>query len=290
MKDIEFNDKPRQVDAGSARHIKNTYKQIAQMKTKNYVLVFFTMIFSTTLLRAQEHRIPVQNAKETTLSLLDFYDNLPIEGYAGNEIIITATSDRFDNTPEKAKGLKAVYPGGTDNTGIALEVSHEGNNIVVRCLMPITQHDGKYKLKVPEELALRIKSGCERDNSVDIQNMKGEIEVNICQTIKLKNVTGPLELSTISGDIDVVFGPMNAGKPISIANISGEIDVTLPAKAAVNLEMRNVSGNMYSDFDFNTEHKDMQRVGGNSINARLNGGGTELTLTNVSGNIYLRKG
>jgi hypothetical protein len=31
-------------------------------------------------------------------------------------------------------------------------------------------------------------------------------------------------------------------------------------------------------------------VGGGAINAKLNGGGTDLRITNVSGNIYLRKG
>jgi lia operon protein LiaG len=259
------------------------------MKTRNCTLIFFALIISANFLLAQEHRIAVQNPKDATLILSDFYDDLPIEGYAGNEIIITANAGRFE-TPERAKGLKPVYPGGTDNTGIALSVEKNGNDIRVRCLQPITNHEGSYKLKVPESMALRIKSGCERSTSVNIQNMKNEVEVDVCENIKLRNVSGPLVLNTISGNIDVVFGELSNTRPISITNISGEIDVTLPAKAAVNLEMKNVSGTMYSDFDFNSEHKDLQRVGGNSIESKLNGGGTDLKITNVSGNIYLRKG
>ncbi|HLY70700.1 MAG TPA: DUF4097 family beta strand repeat-containing protein, partial [Puia sp.] len=183
-----------------------------------------------------------------------------------------------------------VYPGGTDNTGIGLSVEKNGNDIQVKCLQPITNHEGSYKLKVPENMVLRIKSGCERGTSVDIQNMKNEVEVDVCENIKLRNVSGPLVLNTISGNIDVVFGDLSNTRPISIANISGEIDVTLPAKAGVNLEMKNVSGAMYSDFDFNADHKDMKRVGGENIETKLNGGGTDLKITNVSGNIYLRKG
>jgi lia operon protein LiaG len=259
------------------------------MKTRNCMLTFFALIISANFLLAQEHRITVQNPKETTLILNDFYDDIPIEGYAGNEIIITSISGRFE-APERAKGLKPVYPGGTDNTGIALSVEKNGNDIRVRCLQPITNHEGSYKLKVPESMVLRIKSGCERNTSVNIQNMKNEVEVDICENIKLRNVSGPLVLNTISGNIDVVFGELNNTRPISIAAISGEVDVTLPAKATVNLEMTNVSGTMYSDFDFNSDHKDLQRVGGNTINAKLNGGGTDLKITNVSGNIYLRKG
>jgi hypothetical protein len=260
------------------------------MKTKNFILTVFALLSFQYILVAQEHKISLQNSKEGTLTLRDFYGELPIEGYQGNEIIITSTSDRFENPPSQAKGLKAVYPDGTDNTGMALEVDQNGNDISIRCLLPIEQGGATYRIKVPEALALRIKGDCSRDNSVNIQNMKSEIEINVCQSIKLKNVTGPLVLSNISGNIDIVFSEINNNKPISIASISGEIDVTLPAKAAINLEMRTVSGNMYSDFDFQKDQHDIQRVGGNSINTKLNGGGTDLRITSVSGNIYLRKG
>ncbi|HLK27302.1 MAG TPA: DUF4097 family beta strand repeat-containing protein [Puia sp.] len=260
------------------------------MKTRNFIFTMFALIFSAGTLSAQEHKISVQNSKENTLSLKDFYDELPIEGYAGNEIIITSTDDRFANVPAQAKGLKPIYAAGTDNTGMALSVQQNGNEIVVRCLLPIEKGGARYKIKVPENLALRIKSDCSRNNSVDIKNMKGEVEVNVCQSIKLKNVSGPLVLSTISGNIDINFADLNNNKPISIANISGEIDVTLPAKAAVNLEMKTISGNIYSDFDFNAGKKEMQQVGGNTIKSALNGGGTDLKITNISGNIYLRKG
>jgi len=72
-------------------------------------------------------------------------------------------------------------------------------------------------------------------------------------------------------------------------DINGEIDVTLPAKSAVNLEMRNMQGSMYSDFDFPAEDKQMRKIGGGAVNARLNGGGVNLKMTNINGNIYLRK-
>ena len=53
--------------------------------------------------------------------------------------------------------------------------------------------------------------------------------------------------------------------------------------------MGTVSGNMYSDFDFPATNNDMRRVGGGNIRASLNGGGVEVKLHSVSGNIYLRK-
>ena len=103
------------------------------------------------------------------------------------------------------------------------------------------------------------------------------------------SLTDQVVLSTINGTVNVTFSEISKDKPTSIASINGEIDVTLPAKSAVNLEMRNFQGGMYSDFDFPTDDKQMKKVGGGTVNARLNGGGVGLKMTNINGNIYLRK-
>lgn len=96
-------------------------------------------------------------------------------------------------------------------------------------------------------------------------------------------------LSTISGDIDLTFSDVSKDKPVSINSISGEIDITLPVKAGVDVEMETISGAIYSDFDFSSDKKTLKRIGGNDIKGQLNGGGVDFKITNVSGNIYLRK-
>ncbi|HEY6900316.1 MAG TPA: DUF4097 family beta strand repeat-containing protein, partial [Puia sp.] len=126
-----------------------------------------------------------------------------------------------------------------------------------------------------------------------IQGIRNEIEFNGCHEISLKNVAGPLVISTISGGVSVVFTEFNKDKPTSISAVSGEVDITLPAKTPVDLEMSSISGNIYSDFDIPSpaSKENMKRVGGgNNIKTQLNGGGANLKLRAISGNIYLRKG
>ena len=258
------------------------------MTKMKYVIPFLLAVFVAGPSMAQEYKVTVENTKEGQLTLEDFPGDLPVEGYSGNEIIITATSGRFD-PPDRAKGLKPIYGEGTDNTGIALTMEKNGNKVSFRCLLPITRH-GDYRIKVPDNFALKIHRGCERGGETTVQNIKNEIDFDGCHEVKLKNVTGPLVISTISGGVDVVFSEISKDKSISIASVSGEVDVTIPAKAGVDVNMSTVSGNMYSDFDFAPDSKDMRRVGGSSIHSPLNGGGTDLRLSNVSGNIYLRKG
>jgi lia operon protein LiaG len=258
------------------------------MKTMKINLITLLIFLSAGFISAQEYKTTVQNSKDVKLILKDFSGKLPVEGYSGSEIIFTTSSENLA-PPEKAKGLKAIYPGGTDNTGIGLFVEKNGNQITVTCLLPFTRSE-EFKVKVPDNLALEFASGCERSNEISVTNTKNEIDIKSCHGIELKNVTGPLVLSTISGDINVTFSSISSDKPSSVNSISGDIDITIPAKTPSNLELRTINGGFYSDFDFTDTQKNLKKVGGNELNFPLNGGGFKFSIATVSGNIYLRKG
>lgn len=238
---------------------------------------------------AQEYTITVENPKDSRLSLASFSGSLIIEAVPGNKIIFTSPDAEDLKTPERAKGLKPVYPAGTDNTGIGLSVEKQGNDIVVNCLIPFT-NSTDYTLKVPENMAMKIVSQCQNSTDIEITGMKSELEIQNCQNISLKNVTGPLVLSTISGNIEVTFGSITVGKPFAINSVSGEIDITLPASFPVDLSIGTVTGRIFSDYEFNDKSDNLKQVGGSQLVSKLNGGGTKFSIMNVSGNIYLRKG
>jgi lia operon protein LiaG len=258
------------------------------MKRMKICLTALVIFFTAGIMSAQEYKIATTNSKDGRLILKDFSGELPIEGYNGTDIIITSTSEDL-TPPEKAKGLKPIFPAGTDNTGIGLDVEKAGNDITITCLLPFTK-DGEYKMKVPENLSIELSSGCERNNDVTVKNMKNEIDIKTCHNIKLDNVTGPLVLSTISGNIDITYSAMNTTKSSSVHSVSGDVDITMPVKTATDLELNVVSGAIYSDFDFSESQKNLKKIGGNETNFSLNGGGFKFSIGSVSGNIYLRKG
>jgi predicted membrane protein len=255
------------------------------MKTRNLFL-FVIALLAYNAVQAQDYKIPVAGA--SSLKLENFSGTLTIEGYSGNEIIISP-AEASEPIPERAKGLKPIYSLGTDNTGIGLAVEKEENRITVKCLLSFA-NSKEFTMKVPENLAVSIASQCENSNEIFISKIKNEIEIQNCFSITLEQVTGPLVLSTISGDINVNLSAVNTQKPFAISSVSGEIDVTLPAKLGADIEMGSVTGTMYSDFDFSNSDKDMKRVGGNQLNYKMNGGGLKFNIVTVSGNIYLRKG
>lgn len=283
------------------------------MKTIKYVLMVCWVILYNAALYTQEYKIPVNNTRDGKLILEDFMGFLPIEGYDGKEIIITRTNAFGDNnssTPERAAGLKPIYSGGIDNTAIGLHVDNDGNKITVRCLLPLNKRR-EYKVRVPDHLSLKVQSGCLRSNDVTVSDILNDIEIINCQSITLRNVTGSIVITTISGNIDIekcviekdatisvsaisgnivaVFKEVNTKEPISFNSISGEVDITLPPKVAANLVLKSISGVVYSDFEFPEGDKNTNQIVGTKIENPMNGGGTSINLSTVSGNIYLRK-
>lgn len=250
------------------------------------IFILFFLFASVSSIRAQGYKIPVQNTPEGKIVLKNFPGNMPVKGYSGSDVVLS--SDRDKEIPARAKGLKAVYSAGTDNTGVAVYMEKNGNQITLTCLLPITQ-SASYSIEVPDNFAVTVNNECGHSGDVTVSNVKGEVNVSNCSDITLKNVSGPMVLSSISGDINVVIADVKKDNPVSITSISGNIDVSMPAMAKADLQMENTTGSIYSDFDFPSDDKKMRKIGGNSIHTQLGGGGTTVRLTNISGNIYLRK-
>lgn len=257
---------------------------------KNFrLLISASMLILLTLnLAAQDYKVTAPAGKDGKVILKNFAGALPIEGYQGSEILITGGNGKLE-APERAKGLKPIYPAGTDNTGMGLSVEKEGNIVKITCLLPFTRH-AEFSLRIPENLAVEVESSCEYNNNVTVTGVKNEIVIKTCHSIDLKNITGPVVLSSISGDINVSFASTVSDRQSSINAISGDVDITLPAKTPVSIDMSTINGGFFSDFDITDTEKNMKRIGGSNLNFKLNGGGFKFDVITVTGNVYLRKG
>jgi len=89
-------------------------------------------------------------------------------------------------------------------------------------------------------------------------------------------------VETIDGNI-VIEGKTKA---IKAHSISGFIDLSFDASRKADLEMSTISGTIYTNVAMNNAS---QRNGGNSVKAQYNGGGEDVELETISGDIFLRK-
>ena len=93
-------------------------------------------------------------------------------------------------------------------------------------------------------------------------------------------------VETINGNI-IIAG--NTAE-IRARSISGFIDLAIAPDRKAEVKMHTISGTMYSNIDLLPANRRIKQVGGGSISAELNGGGSKsIDLQTISGNIFFRK-
>lgn len=93
------------------------------------------------------------------------------------------------------------------------------------------------------------------------------------------------DLSTISGKVELI----GCQGEMSINSISGFIDYSVPENHKANLNLSTVTGDVYSNLNFDNKlPKEISWVGTNH-ELSFNGGDVEVQLKTVSGDIFLRK-
>jgi len=243
-------------------------------------------------LYSQEYTHDVKSAKKIEISNLT--GDIKIVGQSGSSLLIE-TSDTYE-LPERAKGLKPLSGGGEDNTNLGLNISEVGGVISVKGATKQSS-DSDYTFTVPNNIAVFVDySSPFTADDVEVENFGGEFEMKgLNDGVKLKDITGPVFLDLINGDIEIIFTSVNQESPMSIQTINGEIDVTMPSATKANFELSSLHGDIYSDLDIEVKKDkdkddDMDFFGGSTnVEGNLNGGGVKMDISSINGNIYLRK-
>lgn len=190
---------------------------------------------------------------------------------------------------DRAKGLKPIYAGGTDNTGYGISIGKEGDVLRIKDLKSFMDRGG-LQITLPKNIDIKL--DCGNLGSAQINGFSSEIEVKTnVGGIVLNDVTGPVTAHTSTGLIEVKFSDVNQSAPISLYSSTGVVDVALPSDTKADLELRSSMGSVYTDFDIQPKRKDGLKIVGSNreIVSELNGGGVNIKLSSSTGNVYLRK-
>ncbi len=234
------------------------------------------------------------NKSSGTLKVLSLSD-VSIEGYDGNKIVFINV-DRDEEENSRAQGLKAYNVGGLeDNSGIGLSVIEDGTSVTVR---EISNDDccgcqDEYTIRVPKKMNILMEYTSNGGDDINISNVDGEIELNVTHNdIMLKDVTGPMSVKSVHGDIDVIFSQVSQSNPVTVASVYGYIDITMPSNTKANMNVVMNNGSLYSDLNINVLNKNINRNQNEQdtkkINANLNGGGVAFNLSTRYEDIYIR--
>jgi hypothetical protein len=162
-----------------------------------------------------------------------------------------------------------------------------------------------YEIKIPNSIKLEWKTDrCEvetknkqqsrffyHSDPSSLSDFSGEVDIESTLTnIRLKDVTGPVTINTVGGNVTVEFDEKKPQKLYSIYSNNGFIDFQIPTSSSLIIDAEGKY--VYSDVDFNIlSEKEENDFGHIKTTMRLKKGSgkTKMKLNAGYGNIYLRK-
>lgn len=241
--------------------------------------------------------------------------SIKVASYDGKDIIINATprgndddkgsktnsninfrkggNDKEDGSKVAESGMKRISSAG----GFEVTAKEADNTVTVNTGNPNKAVD--LDLKIPQDVKLKI--GTVNDGEISVENVRGELEVtNVNEKITLANVSGSVVANTVNGDIVVAFSKVDPNAPMSFSTLNGDIRVSLPVDTKANLKLKSDNGEIFSDFDVVVDKTPgkidkittpgMYKIKKDDwVYGKINGGGAEMLMKNMQGNIYLKK-
>jgi hypothetical protein len=253
------------------------------------------LLFILSQVSAQEQIIvPLSDSQKPAMLKIDHIKgSIQVLGYQGNAVIINATS-RIAKDKRKTvnNSLKRIA-----SHKIELSALEKNNEVVVTT----NSHKGTIDLeiRVPTNSSLKLKTYY--NGEINVQNVSGDLEItNINGNVNLENIFGSAVVNTIDGHIITNFTAVTPNVPMAFSSIEGKIDITFPADIKAFVKMKSDNGEIFSDFEIEIDKRKTQvnksdKSGIYKItleewtNGKINGGGPDILLKTLEGNIYIRK-
>src|SRR3569833_2293312 len=222
--------------------------------------------------------------------------SITVVGYEGKDIIIDVKDkERGEKRQHTRDGMHSL------STGRRADIqANENNNSVT-----VEGEAGKttnLMLKVPQGDAT-LKLQTVNDGDIVVSNINGDLELtNTNGGIKATGISGSVVANTVNGNVIVTFKSINPKAAMAFTTLNSNVNVTFPPKQKAKVKLNSDRGDIYSDFDVVAdEHK--PTVSNKStpkgkmyslkiedwVYGKINGGGPQLMMKNMNGNLYIRK-
>jgi DUF4097 and DUF4098 domain-containing protein YvlB len=155
-------------------------------------------------------------------------------------------------------------------------------------------------IKIPKGVS-SIKLETVNNGDITVNNVNGEMEItNVNGSIKLSDVSGSVVANTVNGDVVATFKSIDTQAPMAFSTLNGNVDISFPATLKASVKLKSDNGGIYTDFEIavdktqpsaeRTKEGNMYKVSVKDwVYGKIGGGGPEILMKNMNGNIYARK-
>jgi len=224
------------------------------------------------------------------------YGSIKVSAYEGKEVMIDVFGDssRKNRDEDEAPGGMHRIGGGS---GLNVSAEERNNNIEV--------NGGLSKLsgiivKVPAGLT-SLQLSAVSDGSISVSGISGALEINnVNGPISVKDAVGSVVANTVNGAVTVNFKSVDAKAPMAFSTLNGNVDVTFPADIKTSVKLKTDRGGVFTDYEVaidksqpatkKTEENHMYKLSIDEwVYGKINGGGPEVMMKTMNGDIYIRK-
>jgi hypothetical protein len=205
----------------------------------------------------------------------------------------------------RKRGTESDFP------EVAIEMAQAGDRIVICAVYGSWNHgqdqchpdhegrnsgDGNrhrnVSMDVEVDYEVRLPAGVEFEGMVvsgdiDAEGLRSDVSVNTVEGRISVVTTGRAWANTVSGDIEIEMGDFGGGD-LDFHTVSGDITLWLPSDFSADVEFSSLSGDFDTDFDM-TVRSQKHRWVGSQVQGTIGGGGRELSINTVSGDVALRR-
>ncbi|NER16651.1 DUF4097 family beta strand repeat-containing protein [Spongiivirga citrea] len=259
----------------------------------------------------KEVSIP-NNASEYELIAKNINGPITVTGYEGNSVQVTINKViKADDQEDVDRGMEEL----------TYKLEKKGNRIVLYPDAPFIQYNNnkkwglqingcgnegpdydfyaEYTIKIPRKMKLSVSTINRGD--VKVSNVQtSELDINnINGAITLDKVSGKSKISTINGNIDVVY-VQNPGAKSSYSTINGKITLHCLKNLGADVSFESMHGDFYTDFDVtevvsNTTKskksgkRDIAYVIKTKPVMKIGKGGTAYDFKTLNGDVYIKR-
>lgn len=231
---------------------------------------------------------------------------LEIQGIAGN-ITTTLASGNQAEVVARKRGES------DDFHQVAIEMAEDGDVIVICAVYGSWNHgEGRchpdhkgdrgededqhrnVDMDVRVDYEVRLPAGVDFEGTIvsgdiDANGLQSDVSVNTVSGTISVVTTGRAWANSVSGDIEIDMGDFGGGD-LDFHTVSGDITLWLPRDFKGNVEFSSLSGDFDSDFDMDIENEHERRWVGSKVEGTIGGGGRDLSINTVSGDVTLKRG
>jgi hypothetical protein len=216
-----------------------------------------------------------------------------IHNISGDITVVPSTSGKVEVTARRTRG------GDSDIRTVVRETSRGISICVLRRDDECTDHgidggDNEHGYRDRSDMDVRV--AVPANVNVSAGSVSGDVQVDGAQgVVSASSVSGNVTIEhvrasevsarSVSGDIEAGIDALTGDGPLSFTSVSGDVTLTLPKALSADLRMSSVSGNLDTDFPITLSGGFMRR---HSIDAKIGGGGRDLRVSTVSGDVRLR--